>query len=113
MPWNASTLTRGVPASHTLVALTPATGAIAASWPGSAHASSVENMAPFDMPAANTRRGSMQSVRWVVRSIACTNATSGLADADGTNDHRRSASPCPLGVITTSPRSPPCSSSPV
>jgi hypothetical protein len=79
VPWNASTLTRGVPASHALVALTPETGAMAANRPGSAHASTVENMAPFEMPVEKTRRWSMQSARLVVRSIACTKATSGLA----------------------------------
>ena len=40
-------------------------------------------MAPFEMPVAKTRRGLMQSVRFVVRSIACTKATSGFTFADG------------------------------
>ncbi len=84
---------------------------MAANRPGSAHASRVENIAPFEMPVAKTRRGSMQSVRFVVRSIACTNATSGFTVADGNSDHRRRRSPCPFGVITTYPRWPPCSAS--
>ena len=50
-------------------------------------------MAPFEIPVENKRFGSMQSVALVARSIACTNATSGLAFADARSDHRRSTSP--------------------
>ncbi len=93
MPWNASTLTRGVPAAHTGVTLIPDTGAIAARRPGSAQASRVENIAPFEMPVAKIRFGSMHSVPFVVRSIAWVNATSGLAAVDGSSAQWRSTSP--------------------
>ena len=36
---------------------------------GNAHASRVENMAPFEMPVEKTRRGSMHSERFVWRNI--------------------------------------------
>ena len=88
-----------MPAPHTLVPLTPATGAIAANRPGSAHASLVEKMAPSEIPVAYTRLASMHSVRDVVASICFTKSTSATPPGSGGHDQCRMA-PVPAGVIT-------------
>ena len=94
-----------MPGPHTRVALTPATGAIAANVPGIAQARLVEKMAPAEIPVANTWWGSMHSVDSARPSIARTNGTS--LPGNGANRHVRSATPEPLGVMTTSPTSAP------
>ncbi len=99
VPWNARTETRGVPARHTRVAFTPATGAIAANVPGIAHARLVAKMPPAEIPVAYTRFRSMQSVDSVRVSSALTNGTS--LPGSGGNFQVLTCAPDPFGVTTT------------